>query len=45
MKQFQATRFIILSIVVLFIGAYHMIEYNNGSEPTREQQGYYGPGY
>jgi len=45
MKQFQATRFIILSLAILFIGAYHMIEYNNANEPTREQQGYYGPAH
>ncbi len=45
MKYFQATRFIILSIVVLFIGAYHTIEMNHGLESTREERGYYGPAY
>jgi len=45
MKQFQATRFIILAIAILFIGSYHTMEMNNANEPTREQQGFYGPGY
>ncbi len=45
MKQFQATRFIILSIAVLFIGAYHTMEMNHGLESTREERGYYGPAY
>ncbi len=38
-------KFIVIALLVTFVGVYHMVEYNHGVESTREDMGYYGPGY